>query len=108
MTHRVDVAHGRDVVARWCALAEQRLEYLTELFETGRWRRFHSEVAFLENIQEAKTAVETWRGKIPSPFPGRAVAQWRRRAGVRHTIRSIGFRGSRRRSRFDHRYQMFR
>ena len=61
MTHQLDVARGRDVVARWCALAEQRLEYLTELFETGRWRRFHSELDFLENIQEAKTAVETWR-----------------------------------------------
>jgi uncharacterized repeat protein (TIGR03809 family) len=58
----MDVAPGRDVVARWCALAEQRLEYLTELFETGRWRRYHSELAFLENIQEAKTAVEVWRG----------------------------------------------
>lgn len=55
------MARGRDVVARWCDLAEQRLEYLTELFETGRWRRFHSELAFLENIQEAKAAVETWR-----------------------------------------------
>jgi uncharacterized repeat protein (TIGR03809 family) len=31
------------------------------LFETGRWRRFHSETAFLENIREAKAAVETWR-----------------------------------------------
>jgi uncharacterized repeat protein (TIGR03809 family) len=61
MTYRVDVADGRDIVARWCNLAEQRLEYLTELFETGRWRRYHSESAFLENIQEAKTAVETWR-----------------------------------------------
>ena len=61
MTHRLDVARGRDTVARWCAIAEQRLEYLTELFETGRWRRYHSELAFLENIQEAKTAVETWR-----------------------------------------------
>jgi uncharacterized repeat protein (TIGR03809 family) len=61
MTHRSDVARGREVVARWCLLAEQRLDYLTELFETGRWRRFHSEVAFLENIQEAKAAVETWR-----------------------------------------------
>jgi uncharacterized repeat protein (TIGR03809 family) len=61
MTHQIDVARGRDIVARWCGLAEQRLEYLTELFETGRWRRFHSETAFLENIREAKTAVETWR-----------------------------------------------
>jgi uncharacterized repeat protein (TIGR03809 family) len=62
MTHRVDVAQSRDVVARWCALAEHRLEYLTELLETGRWRRFHTELAFLENIEEAKSAVETWRG----------------------------------------------
>jgi uncharacterized repeat protein (TIGR03809 family) len=61
MTNRLDVARGRDIVARWCALAEQRLEYLTELFETGRWRRFHSETAFLENVREAKAAVETWR-----------------------------------------------
>lgn len=64
MTLHVDVARGRNVVPRWCTLAEQRLEYLTELFETGRWRRFHSERDFLENIQEAKTAVETWRGLL--------------------------------------------
>ena len=62
MTHLADASRGSDVVARWCNLAEQRLEHLTELFETGRWRRYHSELAFLENIQEAKTAVETWRG----------------------------------------------
>jgi hypothetical protein len=61
MTHQLNVARSRDVIARWCALAERRLEYLTELFETGRWRRFHSELDFLENIQEAKAAVATWR-----------------------------------------------
>ena len=56
-----DVARGRNIVARWCNLAEQRLEHLTELFESGRWRRYHTEREFLENIQEAKAAVETWR-----------------------------------------------
>ena len=61
MTHRPDVAGSREVVARWCALAEQRLEYLAELFESGRWRRYYSERALLENIKEAKLAVETWR-----------------------------------------------
>jgi uncharacterized repeat protein (TIGR03809 family) len=61
MTYQLDVAVGRDIVARWCTLAEQRLQYLTELFETGRWRRFHTEVSFLENIQEAKAAVDLWR-----------------------------------------------
>nr|WP_249797022.1 MULTISPECIES: TIGR03809 family protein [unclassified Bradyrhizobium] len=65
MTHRQevvrDVAVSRDIAARWCALAEQRLQHLSEMFETGRWRRYHSEIAFLENIQEAKRAVQTWR-----------------------------------------------
>ncbi|MGH9696975.1 MAG: TIGR03809 family protein [Bryobacteraceae bacterium] len=61
MTYQLDVAGGRDIVARWCTLAEQRLQYLTELFETGRWRRFHTELGFLENIQEAKAAVDLWR-----------------------------------------------
>jgi uncharacterized repeat protein (TIGR03809 family) len=56
-----DVARGRNIVARWCNLAERRLEHLTELFESGRWRRYHTELEFLENIQEAKVAVETWR-----------------------------------------------
>jgi len=65
MTHRQEsvraVVGGRDIAARWCALAEQPLEHLSEMFETGRWRRYHSELAFLENIQEAKRAVQTWR-----------------------------------------------
>lgn len=57
-----DAARGRALVERWCVLAEQRLDYLAELFESGRWRRFFSEPAFLANVQEAKAAVETWRG----------------------------------------------
>jgi uncharacterized repeat protein (TIGR03809 family) len=64
MTHRQQVgpsAADRAIAARWCALAEQRLEHLSEMFETGRWRRYHSELAFLENIQEAKRAVLAWR-----------------------------------------------
>ena len=75
MTHRMDGAADRDDLAsRWCALAEQRLEYLTRLFETERWRRYYSELTFLQNIQEAKTAVETWRnlsagGAIASAGP---------------------------------------
>jgi uncharacterized repeat protein (TIGR03809 family) len=70
MTHQLDVAGGRDIVARWCTLAEQRLEYLTELFETGRWRRFHTELSFLENIQEAKAAVDIWRDLSREPSAG--------------------------------------
>jgi uncharacterized repeat protein (TIGR03809 family) len=61
MTHRTDVARGHEIVARWCNLAEQRLEHLIEMFDSGRWRRYHSEAAFLENITEARAAVDIWR-----------------------------------------------
>ena len=84
MTHLGDVARGRDTVARWCNLAERRLEYLTDLFETGRWRRFHSERAFLENIQEAKAAVETWRDLMAREASPDHFAIGRRPALPRH------------------------
>ena len=70
MKHRQDAAVCRDLVARWRALAERRLEHLTEMFESGRWRRYHGEFAFLENIQEAKNAVEEWR-RLSTPEPAR-------------------------------------
>lgn len=61
MTSQMDVAKGREIVARWCNLAERRLDYLTELFDSGRWRRFYGEQEFLENVREARSAVQTWR-----------------------------------------------
>lgn len=54
----------RKLVQRGAALAEQRLAYLTELFESGRWRRFHSEAEFLDNIQEAKETLERWQAMV--------------------------------------------
>jgi uncharacterized repeat protein (TIGR03809 family) len=68
MTLRSDVVRSRDLLACWRDLAEERLEYLTKMFESGRWRRYYSEYAFLENIREAKRAVETWRVlSMPGP-----------------------------------------
>jgi uncharacterized repeat protein (TIGR03809 family) len=73
MTHRNGVADSRDLGLdlgpRWRLLAERRLEHLTELFESGRWRRYYSERAFLEDIQEAKAAVAHWRDlSMPQPI----------------------------------------
>src|SRR4051812_33333722 len=102
MTHQLDVAGGRDIVARWCTLAEQRLEYLTELFETGRWRRYHSERDFLENIQEAKSAVEIWRDlstREASPDNSAVDMSW---LGHRRTALP---RAEKRRDRLDHSLQ---
>ena len=69
MTQRYDAGrtrehirdHAQHILDRWCIIAERRLDYLVELYESGRWRRFHSEKAFMDNLLEAKGAVETWR-----------------------------------------------
>jgi uncharacterized repeat protein (TIGR03809 family) len=88
MTLQTDVAHGRDLLACWRELAEHRLDYLTRMFESGRWRRYYSELAFLENIREAKIAVETWRGLSESHAMPKATpiaASWSappRRSGL--------------------------
>ena len=92
MTHR-DGARGRGIAARWCNLAERRLDYLTELFESGRWRRYHTEISFLENIQEAKAAVETWRDllKQESSPENFAISMALLRASRTTVPRSKGF-----------------
>lgn len=59
---------SRKVAERWFALAERRLAYLTELFDSGRWRRFHDEAEFLENIAEAKDAVARWQAMANGEF----------------------------------------
>ncbi|OQW60780.1 MAG: hypothetical protein A4S14_03170 [Proteobacteria bacterium SG_bin9] len=72
MTRDKDLARQLALVSRWRELAEQRLEYLNELYESGRWRRYHTEQAFVDNVRDAKRAVEAWR-KL-EPLTGSRVA----------------------------------
>lgn len=48
-------------VSRWRKLAEQRLEHITELFATGRWRRYYNEPDFIEIVRQTKEAAAAWR-----------------------------------------------
>jgi len=65
-------------VARWRKLAEQRLEHITDLFVTGRWRRYFSEADFLEQVRQTKDAVAIWRRldvqPLETPMPPRPAA----------------------------------
>ncbi len=60
MTQQADGA-GLRIVTRWRELAERRLEHLVELYESGRWRRYHTEEDFLDNVRDAKRAVALWQ-----------------------------------------------
>jgi uncharacterized repeat protein (TIGR03809 family) len=61
MTQRLNVAFSHDFAARGRALAERRLNHLTELYDSGRWKRYYTESEFLLNVRDARAAVDTWR-----------------------------------------------
>ncbi|CEG08523.1 hypothetical protein BN961_01939 [Afipia felis] len=58
-------AAGRSVVARWRILAQQRLDHLTELYESGRWKLYHTESDFLAMVHEARTVLKVWQDLAP-------------------------------------------
>ena len=55
-----DISRGRQILARFLALAEERLAYLTGLYETGRWTRYFTQAELLDNVRDAKNAVDAW------------------------------------------------
>ena len=56
-----DISRGRQILARFLALAEERLAYLIGLYETGRWTRYFTQTELLDNVRDAKTAVDSWK-----------------------------------------------
>jgi len=65
MTTPGNTQQGRNVVTRWRMLAQRRLNYLVELYETDRWKAYYSEPEFLKVVQEARAALKTWEELAP-------------------------------------------
>jgi uncharacterized repeat protein (TIGR03809 family) len=65
MTTSFDAARYQRALERWRMLAERRLEHMSVLYETGRWRRYFSEERFLNIILETTASVERWRQIAP-------------------------------------------
>jgi uncharacterized repeat protein (TIGR03809 family) len=61
MTQRPGIAFSHGFAARGRALAERRLAYLSDLYETGRWARFYTQAKFISTVREARAAVEAWQ-----------------------------------------------
>jgi uncharacterized repeat protein (TIGR03809 family) len=60
MTAPFDVTQYQRALERWRVLADQRLEHMTLLYDTGRWRRYFTEEKFLKVIRETKEAADRW------------------------------------------------
>ena len=65
MTTPSDASRYQHALERWRVLAERRLEHMTMLYETGRWRRYFSEERFLRIIRDSKAAVAHWQRLAP-------------------------------------------
>ncbi len=61
-----DISRGRQIISRFLTLAEERLDHLTELYETGRWQRYCTHDNFVENVRDTGTAVEAWKLLAPT------------------------------------------
>ena len=59
---------------RWHELAERRLVYFTELYRSGRWKRYYaSEEHFAVRMLDVIRAAKVWAslaGRTPTSTPG--------------------------------------
>ena len=65
MTAPFDADRYQQALERWRVLADRRLEHITVLYETGRWRRYFTEEKFLSVIRETRAAADMWHRLVP-------------------------------------------
>ena len=65
MTTPFDAERYQQALERWRVLADRRLEHITVLYETGRWRRYFTEEKFLSVIRETRAAADMWHRLVP-------------------------------------------
>ena len=65
MTTSFDADRYQHALERWRALAERRLAYMAQLYESGRWRHYFSEEEFIRAVRETRASVEAWRELVP-------------------------------------------
>jgi uncharacterized repeat protein (TIGR03809 family) len=50
-------------------LAERRLKYLIELYESGRWKLYYNEPEFLKIVRDAHAGLKAWETLAPPEEP---------------------------------------
>lgn len=58
---------------KWRDLAERRRQYLAELQQSGRWRRYYTEENFLTEMRAAIRAAEEWARVAPDEVASNAA-----------------------------------
>jgi uncharacterized repeat protein (TIGR03809 family) len=50
-----------EISLKWRALAERRLAHFTELYTSGRWKRYYTPEAFTERMRDVVKAAKAWQ-----------------------------------------------
>ena len=66
---------SEDVARKWRALIQRRREHLTELYRSGRYKRYFTEEKLLAQMREAAKAAQEWDAVIAGASPEAAVDQ---------------------------------
>ena len=52
------------IAQRWHDLAQRRLAYYTELYRSGRWRRYYTQDRFAVRMLDVIRAADDWSGLV--------------------------------------------
>ncbi|HZL30535.1 MAG TPA: TIGR03809 family protein [Pseudolabrys sp.] len=63
------------IARKWLDLAERRLEYYTELYRSGRYRRYYTEDRFAIRMLDVIEATRRWYDLAAQQMAGQAARQ---------------------------------
>lgn len=49
-----------EITRKWCALADRRLAYFTELYQSGRWKHYYTQERFALRMLDVIRAAKVW------------------------------------------------
>jgi uncharacterized repeat protein (TIGR03809 family) len=67
MTEREAFLRFGNIAQKWRDFAERRCADFTELYTSGRWKRYYTEPELIARMREVAGAAETWAKIAPRP-----------------------------------------
>ncbi len=64
MTSNSYTQKNEEIARKWRALIQRRREHLTELYRNGRYKRYFTEQALLNQMRDAAKAAQEWDALI--------------------------------------------
>jgi hypothetical protein len=77
MPKATGVARLDEISLKWRALADRRLAYFTELYRSGRWKRYYTTQDFAVRMRDVIRAAKLWRDLADRTLAQRVLADQR-------------------------------